>query len=321
MRATIAIDGSPAAATAVELLASMPWPEGSVARVVRVVPGRDELFDTPLPVSAARARRVEQVLVGDAQADVDRVAERLRSMGLRVERAILRGRAAAMIVEDSETWRPDLIVVGTRRHTGIDRLLLGSVSTEVVDHAPVPVLVARKTRIDTVIVATDGSDTAEEAVTAVRRWPTFARSAIRVISVAHSPVAWWPVLTPSTGPDVAEGIAQAEAAALSRQREIAHEAHGQLWGTGQRVDEEVRLGHPATEIVAAAAEWPADLIVLGSHGRSPIARLLLGSVARAVLHRADCSVLIVRRRAETVQIVEGEREREASVVQRAPVVV
>lgn len=320
MRAVLGIDGSQGAAIAADLVAAMPWPEGSIVRVIRVVPGRDDLFDSPLPTSASSARRIESALVGDARLDVEIVAARLQQLGLRAEPVILRGRPAEQIVADAETWRPDLIVLGTRRHAALDRFLLGSVSTEVVDHAPVPVLVARKPRMDNVLVATDGSTAADEAITAVRRWPTFSKSAIRVISVAHSSVAWWPVLTPSTGSQVAEGLAQAEAAAVARHREVASGAHAQLWGTGASVDEEVRIGHPATEVVAAAREWPADLIVLGSHGRSAIGRLLLGSVARAVLHHADCSVLIVRRRAEPARIVEGERGQEATVIRMAATV-
>jgi universal stress protein A len=54
------------------------------------------------------------------------------------------------------------------------------------------------------------------------------------------------------------------------------------------------IGKTATEIVKAASEWPADLIVVGSHGRGGVERLLLGSVAESVTRHATCPVLVVR---------------------------
>jgi len=56
----------------------------------------------------------------------------------------------------------------------------------------------------------------------------------------------------------------------------------------------IHVGKTATEIVKAAKDWPADLIVIGSHGRGGINRLLLGSVAEAVMRQAECPVLVVR---------------------------
>jgi len=56
----------------------------------------------------------------------------------------------------------------------------------------------------------------------------------------------------------------------------------------------VREGSPGAEIVTAAKEWQADLIVIGSHGRSGITRALVGSVAEAVMRRASCPVVVVR---------------------------
>ena len=56
----------------------------------------------------------------------------------------------------------------------------------------------------------------------------------------------------------------------------------------------LQVGKPATEIVKAAQDWPADLIVVGSHGRGGVKRLLLGSVADAVMRHATCPVLVVR---------------------------
>ena len=56
----------------------------------------------------------------------------------------------------------------------------------------------------------------------------------------------------------------------------------------------VVVGKPAAEIVKAAKEWPADVIVIGSHGRGGVSRVLLGSVAEAVMRHATCPVLVVR---------------------------
>lgn len=58
----------------------------------------------------------------------------------------------------------------------------------------------------------------------------------------------------------------------------------------------VPQGSPGSEIAKAAKEWQADLIVIGSHGRSGITRALVGSVAEAVMRQAPCPVLVVRAR-------------------------
>lgn len=58
----------------------------------------------------------------------------------------------------------------------------------------------------------------------------------------------------------------------------------------------VPLGSPGSEIVKAAKEWEADLVVIGSHGRRGITRALVGSVAEAVMRHAPCPVLVVRAR-------------------------
>jgi len=58
----------------------------------------------------------------------------------------------------------------------------------------------------------------------------------------------------------------------------------------------IHVGKPASEIIRTAKEWPADVIVIGSHGRHGIQRALLGSVAEAVMRHAPCPVLVIRAR-------------------------
>jgi hypothetical protein len=59
-------------------------------------------------------------------------------------------------------------------------------------------------------------------------------------------------------------------------------------------DEQVLTGLPAEQIVIAALEWDADLVVVGDHNRHVLSRFVLGSVADAVVRHAPCSVLVVR---------------------------
>ena len=77
-------------------------------------------------------------------------------------------------------------------------------------------------------------------------------------------------------------------------------------GPGIAVERLIREGDPRQEIIAAAAKWGADLIIVGTHGHGRLARLLLGSTAEAVVRSADCPVLTV---GHDPKLVEASRER------------
>jgi nucleotide-binding universal stress UspA family protein len=61
-----------------------------------------------------------------------------------------------------------------------------------------------------------------------------------------------------------------------------------------KIDTVVELGRPAQGIIQTATDWPADLIVVGSHGYGFWGRLALGSVSAGVVNHAPCSVLVVK---------------------------
>ena len=79
-------------------------------------------------------------------------------------------------------------------------------------------------------------------------------------------------------------------------RELVQRAARQLRKVGFRTSEIVEEGDPKTRIVDCAADWHADLIVLGSHGWKGMGRFLMGSVSEAVTRHAGCSVEVVRSR-------------------------
>jgi nucleotide-binding universal stress UspA family protein len=203
---------------------------------------------------------------------------------------VLRGRPATAILDAAIAFQADVIVVGSRGRGTIESMLLGSVSAEVVDHARVPVLVARATSIDRVILAWDGSACADVAAEVVRTWPIFAGSAIRVISVADVGTPWWTGF--ATG---AESLVEEAAVATRHAHDaFAREMADDLVSRGLDAVPERRDGDPATQLIRAAADGGAQLIVLGTHGHTGLSRILMGGVARNVLHHAACSVLVAR---------------------------
>ncbi len=72
------------------------------------------------------------------------------------------------------------------------------------------------------------------------------------------------------------------------------------------VKEIILEGNPAEMLLEAASAWPADLIIMGSHGRTGLNKLLMGSVSSKVLDHASCSVIIVRPIAVKTQIIEKD---------------
>lgn len=107
------------------------------------------------------------------------------------------------------------------------------------------------------------------------------------------------VVDPGENVAPGSGLSAAELIALAQQ-----DGKRLLAGFRQRAPEGlsplefIAVGKPASEIVKAAAEWPADVIVMGSHGRGGVERALLGSVADTVMRHASCSVLIIRAQAQ-----------------------
>jgi nucleotide-binding universal stress UspA family protein len=302
MRVLLATDGSGSAAIAAELVKNIRWPQGSSIDVIRVVgePSLEGIVG-PWPLGLPTPPALEATEVADAEDALLVTVQPLSKLGLKTAHAVLRGRPADAILEWIEGHRPDLVVVGTRGDSELTQTLVGSVSAELVDRSPVPVLVARRPTLQRVVVAVDGSDIASRAVATVRRWPFLAAATIRVLSVAPAPVMWWPDEMRVGGPERPTHDRDAAADVLSEHDTIAAEAAARLCAAGFQAHSEVRAGSPAPTIVAFANEWQADLVIMGSHARTGVARVLLGSVARNVLHHASGSVLVVRQHADPVR--------------------
>ena len=294
MRVLYATDGSAQAELAGELITAIGWPVDTVVRVVCAVDTGSVFMGAPLaPAVPANSDELDNELVAEGKRVLEEAMRKVVPAGVHIECRTLEGRPASAIVDEAREWPAELIVIGSRGHGQIASMLLGSVSAEVVDHAPCPVLVARRTRLTRAVLAHDGSEFALHGESLVASSPIFERAAIEVVSVAPEGVPW-STLTQQTYAGSVEPYVESVKATIEADTEIAEQAAQRLRDAGRRASASVVQGAPATELIRVANERAADVIVIGTRGRTGLRRLLLGSVARNVMLHATCSVLIVR---------------------------
>lgn len=138
-----------------------------------------------------------------------------------------------------------------------------------------------------ILLATDGSKFSEAATNAVMAQHGSPDTEVRVLCVVAVPTLTAPPqMAASYAPELTEQVKQA--------KEIADRAVDTLANAGIKASGEVIKGDVRDVILELAKEIEADLIVVGSHGRTGLSRMLMGSVAEAVVRYAPCSVEVVR---------------------------
>lgn len=208
--------------------------------------------------------------------------------GLHVDTDVHIGKPFIELIRATRNWNANLVVVGTSIR-GEGRFL-GSTGERVLRKSPVPVLIAKQEFTPgpkTIVVPVDFSacsrKAAEEAITLVRG---FGGNVIflHVLDLAEYvyPAAYGgaPIIVPPLTADDIEPDWQLFLKDL--------ELNGITW------EKRTVEGRPALHIVDTAKACNADLVIMGTHGRTGFAHVLLGSVAEAVLRISDCSILTIR---------------------------
>lgn len=201
------------------------------------------------------------------------------------------------ILATAERVGADLIAVGTHGRSGVDRLLLGSITEKVLRSASVPVLTVPAVEsgdrsegapFARIVCAVDFSESSPVLLDHAVALARVSRGRVTVVHVVELlPTAYEPMVTPPF--DATQFRAAIERAALA-------ELQGMVPAALQDVCQPyVMSSARAFEgILNTAAERQADLIVIGVHGRNVLDRLLFGSTAERVVRRATCPVWSVR---------------------------
>lgn len=252
----------------------------------------------PMPVAdfAAPPLHVDDELREAADRRLQEALEGVSLEGVEAEGALRDGTPSQAVLDLVKQTDADLAVVGTRGLTGFRHLLLGSTAERIVQKSPVPVLSVHADDPPpeggprTILVPTDFSEDARAALDAAESCLALPDRETRVIllHVFHIPAEYRSYGPSGSFFEVSEGLADTL-------RERLEELAAPLRERGSTIEVAVVEGIPAEAIVREAEERGVDLVAMGTHGRSGLAHLLLGSTAERVVQHAHCPVLTVRR--------------------------
>jgi nucleotide-binding universal stress UspA family protein len=249
--------------------------------------------------SPAANERLDSDIRGSLRRYLTRVRKRLDASvsGIAVEIGVLDGKPQDVLAQHARASGAELIVLTTHGRGGVSRSWLGSVAEGLVRRVPVPVLVVRAKRkraslqptevFRHVVIAVDSTPESERIVPAVA---ALAPAQTAIWTLFHVILPLHPVVR-AIAPKGAEELDAHEQ--QTRAKDYLKGAADRLRARG--IEPRTAMGvdlQPARAITAFAAQSGADLIALATHGRGPIGRLVLGSVADKVLRTATVPVLL-----------------------------
>lgn len=237
-----------------------------------------------------------QVLLGRVREGMTKLTERTQAEGVETRCEVVVAKdVPASVVAHANSLAAEMLVVGPSGVTGWKKFVLGSVTERLLRLAPSMLLVARGKMPDPptcVLVALDMTQGSTRALrTALQLARAFGAKLVALHVVAPPGAALMAagdVYLPETWNLEAERVAEA-------QREFGHWVKA-FPKDGVEVEARVVEGNPAEVVVAEAKASGADLVVVGSHGKTAVHEFFVGSVARNVATHASVSVLVVRAR-------------------------
>lgn len=306
MKIVAATDFTDSGRRAVDLasgLASATGAELELAHVVALPPEASRMeHDTEIEpaLEALRARLRERVDRAAAQLEQERA--RCAEKGVECQTRLIEGHPWEAILEEAAQGQADLLIVGAHGArpprmlaNAIKERLLGTTADRVVRHAPCPVMVTTGERplADLQgarwLVGVDFSPASEAAVRLASR---LAEASGGEVTLAHASNPSG--LTEQGEQDTNWQRVLREESRKQTERDLRDMAEAEAKGAEVHHGNRVSHGPAAEELAQAVEESNADFLVIGSHGKKGLTRLVLGSTAERSLRLADVPVLVVR---------------------------
>lgn len=285
----LAFDGSPSSVDATKFASILAKSYSAGIIVAHILPRVTTL-------SAPIRFEYDSEIRKKAENEAMKMVSLLGKGGISARTEILRakGSVSDSLIDAAYDEKIDLIVAGTRGLGAFRRMILGSVSTSLLNHAKCPVLVVRRrakseAQLKRIIVATDGSKNSKDAVDLAI---SVARAAKAELVIAN--VVYLPPTASATGASEAIGTLYKD---MRKEGErIVSEAAKLAEDGGVRATTKIIDNNrsPSWAIIKFSNDGKFDLIVVGTRGLGGVKKALLGSVANALAHYSKCSVLIVK---------------------------
>ena len=299
MKILFAVDGSRCSEEAIASVVKMKCPMGTEFMVVTAV-------DFYAAFSADVDARGKEIHA--ANQFIEETLQKLKAAhpSVSVEGRVLDGHIVQEILRVAEEWPADLIMLGSHGRSGLTEFFLGSVSRSVLSNADCAVRIVRPGDAEksaskagskegmNVLIGLDQSEHCKHLIDHVLRLPWSVGTKFRLVNVI--PEVNKNVLF---DPDVefAKTAATEYDSLIDSHSHWMKETADRLNDTFEQKDIaefEVLLGDPRKVILEIARSWPADIVMLGSHGKRGMERLFLGSVSEAVATHAPCTVEVTR---------------------------
>ncbi len=289
----VPLDGSPMAEQGLTSARRLAKQTGAALSLVRGVP----FFATDTRIEDA-----DRAAVREAREYLSTVQDNLTREGFTARMDVVPSDPVAAILFAAEMQAANLISICTHGRSGLRHVLLGSVAEAVLRRSRAPILITRaqekpaeaaNTPYRRILAPLDGTSFAEAALAYLEREQIGDEAELILLQVVA------PVTPPYVPGLMGNGAAQLYTDADHQTQQHLQDAEVYLNATGaahhSRGAWRTRavLGAPAAEILAAAKSENVDLIVLVTHGRHGLDRLMYGSVARELLHHAEIPVLIL----------------------------
>jgi nucleotide-binding universal stress UspA family protein len=285
----VAYDGSASARSALIAAGKVAEEENSWLKVVAVVP----VYKGDLEL--AGVSQVKETIAGPGKKILSEAKTQAEEIGLHILTDLEQGEPYERIVHIADDEKCDLIVMGRRGISHLERELMGGVTARVIGHTKRDVLVVPEGASlawNRILVSTDGSPKSEAAVDLALRVAKAHSSKLTVMTVVYTNDEFL-ALAPSM---VTEMVTKAKAM-IDMIQQKAEDAGVETAGV-------VKEGEPYKAITTLAGKIQADVIIMGSHGRRGLSKILMGSVTERTIGYSPCPVLI--RHPEAATRVGGE---------------
>jgi nucleotide-binding universal stress UspA family protein len=210
--------------------------------------------------------------------------------GIEIESLVCEGEASDIITEIAREKKADLIAIGTHGRRGLNRLIMGSVTSAVLVNSPVDVIMVRKPDAESsgtypsILLPFDGSEFSKKALERACQLSMMDGSEVTVLYVI-------PRYEEMVGFFRTDSIRKSLSAEAEK---IVAEATRIASGHGISVKTEIQEGQTADEIVKTASRLKKHLIVMGTYGWRGINKVIMGSTTERVVMDAPCPVLAVK---------------------------